>query len=278
MAKRVAVILSGCGVGDGSDLHESLLTLLSLERGGAQAVCAAPDLPSVSVFDHLAKQPTPEAAPRRALVEAARIARGRIKELNDLSVEDFDALIVPGGAGVAEVLSNYASRAQLCEVHPHLAQLLKAALSSHRPMGFIGLAGLLAARVLGPVAGVRLTLGPRVGNASKDAAVMGADVRPSVLADIFIDKKTRIISTGGFLHEEMQLGQAAQAVDKLVRTVVHLARDRTRPPAPPPGPTPPGSRPGQAPRPTAAAPSAPARPEPPVQPPAARVTPRRRTV
>src|SRR5687768_749172 len=113
MAKRVAVILSGCGVGDGSDLHESLLTLLSVERGGAQAVCAAPDLPS-AVFDHLAKQPTPEAAPRRALVEAARIARGRIKELSALSVEDFDALIVPGGAGVVEVLSNYASRAQLC--------------------------------------------------------------------------------------------------------------------------------------------------------------------
>jgi enhancing lycopene biosynthesis protein 2 len=278
MAKRVAVILSGCGAGDGSDLHEALFTILSVERGGGQVVCAAPDLPSAGVFDHLTNQPAPEAAPRRALVEAARLARGQIRELNALRLDDFDALIVPGGAGVTDVLSNYASRAQLCEVHPHLAQLLKAALSSHRPMGFIGLAALLAARVLGPVAGVRLTLGPRIGNASKNAAVMGADVRPTVHTDIFIDKKTRIITTGGFLHDGIQLGQAAQAVDKLVRTLMHLARDRTRPPAPPPpGPTPAGGRPAQATRPPAAQNNPVARPES-APPPPARVTPRRKTI
>jgi enhancing lycopene biosynthesis protein 2 len=278
MPKRVAVILSGCGVGDGSDLHESLLTLLSIERGGAQAVCAAPDLASAGVWDHLANQRATDAAPRRALVEAARLARGRIRELSTLQLGDFDALIVPGGAGVGDVLSNYAARAQLCEVHPHLAQLLKAALSSHRPMGFVGLAALLAARVLGPVAGVRLTLGPRTGNASKDAAVMGADVRPSAITDIFLDKKTRIISTGGFLHDEMQLTQAGQAIDKLVRTVLHLARDRTRPPAPPPpGPNPPGGRPAQAPRPPGPQ-SSPATQPPAVPPSPARVTPRRRTI
>jgi enhancing lycopene biosynthesis protein 2 len=232
MAKRVLVVLSGCGAGDGSDLHESLLTLLSIERGGARAVFAAPGVPQPHVFDHLRNQQAGESPPRQALVEAARIARGQIQELAAVSPDHFDALVVPGGAGVAEVLSNYATKAQLCDVQPDLVRLLKAALASHRPMGFIGLSAVLAARVLGPVAGVRVTL-PRTAAATKHAAVMGADVRPSALTDIFIDRKSRVISTGGFLHDEIQLHQVAQAIDKLVRTVAHLARDRAKPAAPP---------------------------------------------
>jgi enhancing lycopene biosynthesis protein 2 len=237
MGKRVAVLLSGCGAGDGSDLHESLLTMLALERSGAQPICAAPGLQQGRVFDHLHKEELAGGAPRQALVEAARIARGDILEIGALASEDFDAIIVPGGIGVGDVLSNYGQKAQLCDVHPDVVRLLKAALSSHRPMGFIGLAAVLAARVLGPVAGVRLTLGPRTTPATKHAAVMGADVRPCAITDIFIDKKNRVITTGAFLHEEIRLVQAAQAIDKLVRTVIHLSRDRTRPPpAPTPGP------------------------------------------
>ena len=132
---------------------------------------------------------------------------------------------------MADVLSNYGQKGELCEVHPHVVRLLKGALSTHRPMGFIGLAAVLAARVLGPVAGVQLTLGPRTTAAIKHAAVMGADVRPCALTDIFIDRKNRVITTGAFLHEDIRLRDVAQAVEKLVRTVVHLARDRTRAPA-----------------------------------------------
>jgi enhancing lycopene biosynthesis protein 2 len=215
MAKRVLVVLSGCGAGDGSDIHETVLTQLALERSGARPVCAAPS---------------------QALVEAARLARGQITDLAAVSIDDFDGLIVPGGAGVGQVLSNYAQKAQLCDVHPNLITLFKTALSSHRPMGFLGLAAVLVARVLGPVAGVRITLGPRTVAATKHAAVMGADVRPSAATDIFIDKKTRVISAGVFTHEEIGLAQAGQAVEKLVRTVVHLSRDRS--PVAPPAPEP----------------------------------------
>ncbi len=232
MPKRVLVLLSGCGAGDGSDPHEALLTLLSIERSGARGICAAPAQPLAPVFDHLLNQVV-AGATRQPLVEAARLSRGPILDLGATAVDQFDALIVPGGAGVGTILSNYALKAQLCDIHPDVVRLLKAALGTHRPMGFIGLASVLAARVLGPVAGVRLTLGPRTVTATKHAAVMGADIRPSAINDIFIDKKSRVISTGGFLHEELHLGQAGQAIDKLVRTVVHLARDRDRPPGPP---------------------------------------------
>jgi enhancing lycopene biosynthesis protein 2 len=265
MGKRVAVLLSGCGAGDGTDIHEALLILLGLDRIGAQAICAAPALDQRRVFDHLHTQDLAGAPPRQALLEAARIARGNIRELGGLDVGDFDALIVPGGNGVAEVLSNYAEKAQLCEVHPHLVQLLKTALGTHRPMGFIGLGAVLAARVLGPVAGVRVTLGPRTASAIKHAAVMGADVRPCAVDDICIDRKNRVVTTGAFLHEDIRLRDAAQAVEKLVRTVVHLARDRASPaaetasgPAPRGKPSPPaparrrGVEPSRAPAPPAA--------------------------
>jgi enhancing lycopene biosynthesis protein 2 len=220
MAKRVLVVLSGCGAGEGSDIHETVLTLLAIERSGARPICAAP---------------------AQALPEATKLALGEIRDLAAVAVDDFDGLLVPGGGGVAVTLSNYAQKAQVCDVHPHLVHLLKASLSSHRPMGFAGLAAVLAARVLGPVAGVRVTLGPKTASATKHAAVMGADVRPTALTDIFIDKKTRVITTGLHMHEEIRLVQLAQAVDKLVRTVVHLSRDRS--PAPPPEAQTPGQRP-----------------------------------
>ena len=231
MAKRVAVILSGCGAGDGSEIREAIFTLLALDRGGAEAVCVAPEAAQPLVFDHLQGQPSTD-APRQVLTEAARLARGQIRSLASLQIEDVDALIFPGGEGVASVLSNFHQKAGLCDVHPDVVRLLKAALSTHRPMGFICLAPILAARVLGPVAGVRITLGPRGTAAAKHAAVMGADVRPCVARDIFVDQKNRVISTPGYMYEDARIGDVASAVEKLTRTVLHLARDRRPAPRP----------------------------------------------
>jgi enhancing lycopene biosynthesis protein 2 len=276
MAKRVAVVLSGCGAGDGSEIREAVLTLLSLDRAGAQAICAAPDALQPRVVDHLQGAPVTE-PPRRALVEAARIARGRIRPLAELKIEDVDALVFPGGEGVASVLSNYADKGQVCDVDPNVVRLLKEALASHRPMGFICLAPILAARVLGPVAGVRLTLGPRATAAAKHAAVMGADVRPCAANDIFIDQKARVISTPAYMYEEARLSEVAQGIDKLVRAVLQLARDRQPAPRPEGAAAAPGGTRPPAARPAVADPK-PATPQPPAGPRAPerrRVTPAR---
>ena len=224
MAKRVAVILSGCGAGDGTEIREAVLTLLALDRGGAEAICAAPDVTQPRVFDHLTGQVQAEGTPRQALAEAARIARGKIRPLSALPIEEVDALIIPGGEGVGSVLSNYSTRGELCDVHPDVVRLLKGALASHRPMGFICLAPILAARVLGPVAGVRVTLGARGTAASKHAAVMGADVRPGTAGDVFIDQKNRVVSTPAYMFDEIRIGEAATAIDKLTRAVLQLTR------------------------------------------------------
>jgi enhancing lycopene biosynthesis protein 2 len=234
MPKRVGVVLSGCGAQDGSEVREAVLALLSLERGGAETLCLAPDLMQPRVIDH--RSGTPEAAPRSVAAEAARIARGEVRDLASVTLDDVDALVFPGGAGVATVLSSYADKGVVCEVHPEVVRLLKAHLSSRRPTGFICLAPILAARVLGPAAGVRLTLGPRGTTAAKHAAVMGADVRPCPVRDIVVDDKARVVSTPGYMYDDAALPDVAVGIDKLVRAVLSLAKDRRPRPAPAPDP------------------------------------------
>jgi enhancing lycopene biosynthesis protein 2 len=224
MAKRVGVILSGGGRRDGSDVAEVVLALLVIERAGAVAVCAAPDGDQQAVVDHLSGAVA--GVSRNIRSEAARIAGTPVLPLASLDVGSIDALVIPGGEGAVTVLSNYAEKHELCQVDPEIARLLRGLLSAHRPMGFIGLSALLAARVLGPVAGVRVTLGSRGTSAAKHAAVMGADVRPSTADDVIADQKARVYTTPGFLVEGATLAGVARAMDRLVRGVVAGAKDR----------------------------------------------------
>jgi enhancing lycopene biosynthesis protein 2 len=233
MAKRVGVLLSGCGRLDGSDVAETMLVLLVIERAGAQAICFAPDANQAGVVNHLTGEGMEGA--RNAGVEAARIA-GPVRPLAELDANAIDALIVPGGEGPIATLSDYPEKREICQIHPDVAKLLRGMLQSRRPMGFFGLSALFAARVLGPAAGVRVTVGPKAMPFAKHAAVMGADVRPCALEDVIVDQKARVYSTPGFLAEGARLAGVARAVDRLVRAVVANAKDRA-PAASSPGET-----------------------------------------
>jgi enhancing lycopene biosynthesis protein 2 len=248
MPKRVGVVLSGCGAKDGSEAREAVLALLSIERGGAEALCLAPDLPQHRVIDH--QSGGPGGGDRRVLSEAARLCGGPVRDLAAANLDDMDAIVFPGGNGVANVLSTYADKGVVCEVNPDVVRLLKAHLTSRRPMGFIGLSPLLAARVLGPAAGARITLGPRGTIAAKHAAIMGADVRPCPIRDIVVDDKARVVSTPGHMYDDARLPDVAVGIDKLVRTILSLAKDRR--PRPQPAPTP--EDPAEPPRPSPADP------------------------
>ena len=231
MAKRVGVLLSGCGRLDGSDVAEAMLTLLVIERAGAEAICVAPAVDQAGVVDHTSAEGS--SGSRNARVEAARLAGPGIRALAELEANAIDALIVPGGEGPIATLSDYPEKRELCQIHPDVARLLRGMLQGRRPMGFLGLSALFAARVLGPAAGVRLTLGTKGTPYAKHAAIMGADVRPCAPEDVTVDQKTRVYSTPGFLAEGASLPIVARAVDRLVRAVVANAKDRS-PSAPPP--------------------------------------------
>lgn len=112
--EKIGVVLGGCGVYDGSEIHEAVITLLAIARNGAQAVCFAPDKPQRDVINHLTGEAMPEQ--RNVLVEAARIARGDILPLAQARAETLDALIVPGGFGAAKNLSSFAAEGSECQV------------------------------------------------------------------------------------------------------------------------------------------------------------------
>jgi enhancing lycopene biosynthesis protein 2 len=238
MPKRVGVVLSGCGPADGSEVREAVLTLLSIERGGAEAICMAPDRPLSHVVDH--RTGAEGGPPRSVLAEAARIARGDIRDLAKVTLDDVDALVFPGGHGVSTVLSNYVDKGAVCDVNPEVVRLMKGHLSSRRPLGFVGLAPILAARVLGPISGVRITLGPRGTTPAKHAAVMGADVRPCHPREIMVDQKSRVFSAPGHMYDDARLPDVAVEIDKMVRALLGLAKDR-RPRPPQPQPATPGA-------------------------------------
>ena len=128
---RVGVCLAGCGFLDGAEIRESVLTLLSLSRAGAEAVCFAPDREQLHVVDHLRGEPV-EGEARNVLVESARIARGEIVALDDFDLSSVDALVFPGGFGVAKNLCDFALRGAECEVLPEVQELIRAARAAER--------------------------------------------------------------------------------------------------------------------------------------------------
>jgi enhancing lycopene biosynthesis protein 2 len=224
MAKRVGIVVAGLGARDGSDILDTMTVALGLLRGGAEPVLLVPAGDSARVVDHATGELMAGEAVRSAAHEVARLGLGVPQILDGHEAPTLSALFIPGGAGVSYVLSNYAEKGAVCDVHPALALLLRETFKARRPLAFAGSSALLAARVLGPVAGVRITLGHRGTHADKLAAVMGADVRPCLAQDLMMDQKHLVLSTPSSLLPEASMRQRFQGLDRLTKTLLGLAR------------------------------------------------------
>ena len=219
MSKKIAVILSGCGVYDGAEIHESVITLLRLDQRGAQVQCFAPNIAQLHVINHLTGAEMPES--RNVLVESARIARGNIKDIREASVEDFDALIVPGGFGAAKNLSNFAVEGAGCTVQPEVLALAEAFAEAGKPVGLICISPALAAKIYGP--GVTCT----IGNDADTAAAMnkmGATHTDCAVGDIVEDKARKLVSTPAYMLAQT-ISEAASGINKLVDRVLELTHE-----------------------------------------------------
>jgi len=146
--KQVALILSGCGVYDGAEIHESVLTLLALDEAGVKVTVAAPDGDQHHVIDHATGQPTGET--RSIRTEAARIARGPVASVGALDATAFDAVILPGGFGAAKNISTFAIDGTDAKIHPDVENFLLAAHAAGKPLGFLCIAPAIAAQLFGP--------------------------------------------------------------------------------------------------------------------------------
>lgn len=216
--KKVAVILSGCGVYDGAEIHETVITLLRLDQRGAKVQCFAPNIAQHHVINHLTGEEMPES--RNVLVESARIARGEIKDISEANVDDFDALIVPGGFGAAKNLSDFAFKGTECAVQPDVLALAEAFAEAGKPIGLMCISPAIAAKIYGP--GVVCTIGK---DADTAAAVskMGGEHHECDVSEIVEDKARKLVSTPAYMLAN-SISEAASGINKMVDRVLELTQ------------------------------------------------------
>ena len=217
--KKIGVILSGCGVYDGSEIHEAVITLLAIDRAGAEAVCMAPDVAQLHVVNHLSGE-VEAGASRNVLVEAARIARGKIRDLGTVTAAELDAVILPGGFGAAKNLSTFALAGADCALDPQVERLLKEMFAAKKPIGAICISPVVLARALGKVAPITVTIGNDAGTAAAIEAT-GAQHQDCLVREFVIDREHKIVSTPAYMLAG-RISEAADGIEKTVRAVISL--------------------------------------------------------
>ncbi|MGE4260733.1 isoprenoid biosynthesis glyoxalase ElbB [Shewanella sp.] len=215
--KKIAVLLSGCGVFDGSEIHEAVLTLLALSKAGVSYQCFAPDIPQLHVVNHLSGEVVSEQ--RNVLVEAARIARGDIKATADLEVTAFDGLIIPGGFGAAKNLCDFALAGADTTLTPAVDHFIRQFIDAKKVIGFICIAPVMIPRLYGK--GAKGTIGSDADTASAFCAMGGEHIEATV-ADIVVDNERKIVSTPAYMLAG-SIAEANTGIEKLVTKVLELA-------------------------------------------------------
>ncbi|MDP0499371.1 MAG: isoprenoid biosynthesis glyoxalase ElbB [Verrucomicrobiota bacterium JB022] len=218
MAKRIGVVLSGCGVFDGAEIHESVLTLLAIHRAGAQPVCYAPNTDQMHVINHLTGEEMQEK--RNVLVESARIARGKIGDLAGAKVDDFDAIIFPGGFGAAKNLCTFAVDGPNAKVHPQVARIVKQTHAAGKPLGFLCISPAVAALVLGEQH-VELTIGNDADTAA-GLEKLGAKHIDCPVDQIHVDAARKIVTSPAYMLGQ-NVADVATGIERLVQQVVDWA-------------------------------------------------------
>ena len=215
--KKIGVVLSGCGVYDGAEIHEAVITLLAIARSGAQAVCFAPDKIQTDVINHLNGEAMAES--RNVLIEAARITRGEIQPLASAQADELDALVVPGGFGAAKNLSNFASQGAECQVDRDLIALAQTMHQAGKPLGFMCIAPAMLPKIFDfPL---RVTIGTDI-DTGEVLEAMGAEHVPCPVDDIVVDEENKIVTTPAYMLAQ-NIAEAATGIEKLVSRVLVLA-------------------------------------------------------
>lgn len=212
--KKIAVVLSGCGVYDGAEIHESVLVMLRLSQLGIAYQCLAPNINQMHVVNHLTGEEMPET--RNVLVEAARIARGDVLDIAKAIATDYDAVIFPGGFGVAKNLCNFAVKGPDMTLNADVAAFAQAIQSAGKPVGLICIAPAMAPRLFGE--GTQCTIGTDADTAAAIKA-MGGDHKDCSVYQLVVDETKNVISTPAYMLAG-NIAEAAEGISRLVETVV----------------------------------------------------------
>ncbi len=219
MAKKIGVVLSGCGVFDGAEIHESVVTMLALDRAGAEMVLCAPNIEQLHVVNHLTGE-VAEGETRNVLVESARIARGAPRDVATVKADELDGLILPGGFGAAKNLCDFALKGPDCSVDPGVAQLVRDTHAAGKPVAAVCIAPALIAKVLGDE-GPKLTIG---NDADTAGAVEGCGAKhvDCAVTELVVDEEKKLISTPAYMLGQ-RISEVATGIEKAVAALMRLA-------------------------------------------------------
>ena len=193
--KKFAVVLAGCGRKDGSEINEAITLLLSLEQHHCEYQCFAPDRPQTEVIDHLTDKKVANAK-RNVLVEAARLARGRVLPIEEYKAEDFDGLLFSGGYGVAKNLCDYAYKGAAMEVQSDVARVILETHKAKKPIGAMCIAPVMMAKL---IPGVCVTLGNEGTPDADNIRKMGAEHIQTEHGDVCADNANLVFTTPAYM-------------------------------------------------------------------------------
>ena len=213
---KIGIVLSGCGVNDGSEIHEAVITMLELDKAGADMLLMAPNIDQLHVINHATGEEMDDS--RNVLVESARISRGDIEDIAVVTSENIDALIFPGGFGVAKNLSDYAMAGVECSVNPDVLRLSREVHNEGKPIGAICIAPAIMATILSGE--TELTVGFDEQTAS-DIDAMGAKHVLCPVDEIVVDKEKKVVSTPAYM-EAQSIKEAALGIEKLVAEILNM--------------------------------------------------------
>ena len=218
--KKVGVVLSGCGHQDGSEIHEAVFTLHALEKADAEAIIMAPDMDQFHVINHLnGNEELSES--RNILVESARIARGKVIDVASVSGHQLDALIFPGGTGMAKNIFDYSMAGINCTVISDVQRLVVEILEADKPLGAICIAPVMIAKVLEYLGRTGTVTGGFNVEINNDIKAMGINTIEVGAEEIVVDKENKIVTTPAYVDAK-SMNESCTGIEKLVDKVLEL--------------------------------------------------------
>jgi enhancing lycopene biosynthesis protein 2 len=214
--KKFAIILSGCGVYDGSEIHEATLSMYAIAKNKCIYEIFAPDVQQHHVVNHINGEEMEEK--RNVLIESARIARGNIKSLDEFNASEFDVMLMPGGFGAAKNLSTYAVDGADLTVNTQVASAVNAMVSAGKPIGALCISPVIVSKILGDV---KLTIGSDEGT-KKDITTMGSEHIDTTHGDVIVDEKYKVATTPCYMLDA-RIDQIGMGAENVVKKLIEMA-------------------------------------------------------
>ncbi|MDJ0625736.1 MAG: isoprenoid biosynthesis glyoxalase ElbB [Candidatus Caenarcaniphilales bacterium] len=217
--KKAAVILCGCGAMDGSEIHEATFALLALNEENIEYQCFALDKPQTKVVNFTNGQELPES--RNQLLESSRISRGKIDNIKNLEVSNFDYLVLPGGFGAAYNLCNFAEEKANASVDTEIERVIKDFHKEQKPIGAICISPVIVGLVLGRTTNPLLTAGDEGHPVEDELKKLGCKTQSCETIDCVIDQQNKIVSTPAYMNAK-EIKDVREGIKKLTLAMKSL--------------------------------------------------------